>query len=136
MNVLRRIAMCYALTALCFLAADGVWLTAMTDRLYRPALGPHLAARPDLAAALAFYALYFVGVTVFAIRPWRRDDWRLGALLRGALFGVVAYGTYDLTNQATLSGWPWSLTVIDMIWGGFATGAASWIVRWAVDRIG
>ncbi|MBX3669649.1 MAG: DUF2177 family protein [Rhodocyclaceae bacterium] len=115
----------WLLVAVAFLPLDAVWLGVMSDRLYQPGIGPLLAKRPDLLAAAAFYALYFIGVSVFAVRPaLSGEPWRTSAA-RAALFGAVAYGTYDLTNQATLRDWPWLITLVDLCWGAFATALAS-----------
>jgi uncharacterized membrane protein len=82
-----------------------------------------------------FYLLYALGVVALAVRPGQAPRaWR-GATLRGALFGLVAYGTYDLTNQATLPHWPWSLTVVDMAWGCVLTGWAATIGAAAANRV-
>jgi uncharacterized membrane protein len=84
----------------------------------------------------AFYPLYLIGVTVFAVRPLQRSERWFVPVVRAVLFGVVAYATYDLTNQATLTGWPWMLTAIDMVWGGFATGCATWVGCAALKKWG
>lgn len=125
----RDLAACAVFTVV-FLLLDACWLSLMNARLYRPAIG-HLM-RPDflVPAAAAFYALYVVAVGVFVLRPAARAR---EALVRGAFFGFVCYATYDLTNQATLVGWPWQLTVVDLIWGAFATGLSAG-VAWRVVR--
>lgn len=122
---LRQILIAYAGTAVVFLAFDAVWLTTMADRLYRPALGALMLERFVLAPAILFYALYIVGIVVFAIAPALAEGRWLGALWRGALLGLIAYATYDLTNQATLRGWAWRVTVADLCWGTFVTAAAA-----------
>jgi uncharacterized membrane protein len=125
----RRFAAAYGVTALVFLALDAAWLTIMADRLYRPAIGHLMMPRFDPAAALAFYVIYFFGVVWFAVAPLRGGAGSLHAAGRGALFGLVAYATYDLTNQATMRGWPWHITVLDLCWGMFVTAAASGIAH-------
>jgi uncharacterized membrane protein len=110
-----------------FVAGDMIWLRLTEPRLYRPVIGPLLAERPDLKAALAFYALYLTGITAFAIAPSLRSGRPQDALGWGALFGLVAYGTYDLTNQATLRLWSTRLSLIDMAWGAAITGLAALI---------
>ncbi|MDM0111145.1 DUF2177 family protein [Variovorax sp. J22R133] len=126
MNV-RQFALAYAAVAVIFLALDAIWLTAMADRLYRPALAHLMRERFDVAPAIVFYALYFVGVVIFAVAPGLRDgDWQRSLGL-GALFGLIAYATYDLTNQATLKDWPWHVTVADLVWGSFVTAVAAGI---------
>jgi uncharacterized membrane protein len=118
----------YGLVALVFLALDAAWLSTMADRLYRPTIGHLMAPQFAIAPALVFYALYFAGVVYFAIAPGIAERSALTAAARGAALGLLAYATYDLTNQATLRDWPWLLTLADLAWGTFATGAASGIV--------
>jgi uncharacterized membrane protein len=104
-----------------FLALDAVWLSLMVDRLYRPALGALLAPSPAWWPALLFYLLYALGITGFAVAPaYERASWRVAAL-RGAALGLIAYASYDLSNQATLRGWSWSVTLADLAWGTVAT---------------
>jgi len=119
---LRRFFLVYAATLLVFLLCDAAWLTTMAAALYRPAIG-HLM-RTDFAVvpAVLFYAIYLLGVVVFVIREARDAK---SAFARGALFGFVCYATYDLTNQATLVAWPWSVTLADLAWGAFVTGTSS-----------
>jgi uncharacterized membrane protein len=107
----------YVGTAVAFAAIDFVWLTNMTDRLYRPVIGPIMAAKPDMVAAVAFYAIYIFGIVFLAIAPALKDGAWTRAALNGAVLGFVAYATYDLTNQATLANWSVRLTVIDIAWG-------------------
>ena len=129
----RRFAVAYVSAAAAFSALDVVWLWTMADALYRPAIGHLMLDRFALVPALLFYALYFVGVVVFVVLPSAGAASAATALARGALFGLVAYGTYDLTNQATLRDWPWCVTLFDLAWGAFATAAAS-AVAWRATR--
>ena len=123
----RRLFLIYLSVIVPFLMADAVWLGTMMERLYRPAIGTMLADAPILWAAIAFYLLYPAGVVIFATLPaLRAGSWTQAALL-GALFGGFCYATYDLTNQATLRGWPVTVTLADIAWGMFATGLAATI---------
>ena len=122
---MRRLALAWLLAAAIFLALDSLWLGYMSSRLYRPALGGLLRADFDLLAAIAFYLLYVSGMVGLATAPALRERRIAGAAWRGALLGLVAYGTYDLTNQATLVGWPWHVTLADLAWGSAASGVAS-----------
>jgi uncharacterized membrane protein len=124
MNV-KQILIAYAATAIVFLALDAVWLTTMADRLYRPALGRLMLERFEMAPAVAFYLVYIVGVLVFAVLPGLESRRWTTSLGLGALLGLVAYATYDLTNQATLRGWPWRVTIVDLCWGTFVTATAA-----------
>lgn len=121
-----QLAAAYAVTALAFLGLDAVWLSTMADRLYRPALGHLMLEKFALGPAAAFYFLYVAGIVGFAVAPSVAAGSATGGLLRGAALGFIAYATYDLTNKATLRGWPWSVTLVDLAWGTVATGLAAW----------
>ncbi len=107
----------YAAAAICFFALDFVWLSTATGWLYKPMLGPLLAPEPSLQIAALFYVFYVVGIVVFAVLPAANAGSWLMALGLGALLGLVAYGTYDITNLSTLRDWPVLVTVIDLAWG-------------------
>jgi uncharacterized membrane protein len=125
-------------TAISFLALDSIWLSMAASRLYRPKLGPLLLDHFKLAPAAAFYLIYLLGIMVFAVAPAVASGRWTTALMRGALLGLVAYSTYDLTNQATLRGWSATVTIADLCWGCFVTGAAATIgftvARWMLAR--
>lgn len=107
----------YGACTVVFFAMDFVWLSTATSRIYRPLMGDLLADKPKLGVAAAFYLVYVVGIVALAVIPGLNEGSVLGALWRGALFGFLAYATYDLTNLATIRDWPWQVSVIDMIWG-------------------
>jgi uncharacterized membrane protein len=122
---IKPFAIAYPVTAAIFLALDFCWLSLMADRLYRPAIGTLMLERFAPGPAAAFYAIYMVGVVVFAVLPALAGRGWPGALASGALLGLVAYATYDLTNQATLRDWSWQVTLADLAWGSFATALAA-----------
>ena len=126
----------YLAALVVFVAGDMSWLTLMGPRLYRPVLGPMLADRIDPTAAIAFYLLYLVGISAFAIAPGLRAGRPIVALGWGALFGLVAYGVYDLTNQATLRVWSTPLSLADMAWGAVITGLAALVGCLAARGVG
>ena len=108
-------------SAAAFLVLDALWLSQMTPRFYRPAIGHLLADKANLVAAAVFYLLYITGVMMFAVLPAIDKGSLAKAAIAGALLGLLAYGTYDLTNHATLKDWPAKLTAIDMAWGTVLT---------------
>jgi len=108
-----------------FILADMIWLGIMVGRFYRPALGDLLSSVANLPPALLFYAAYPIGLVIFAVAPSLKAQSLGLALLYGALFGLFTYGTYDLTNHATLRHWPVSVTLIDMAWGTVLGGLAA-----------
>ena len=95
----------------------------MANRFYRPRLGSLMKDTPSLAPAAVFYLIYIFGLTMLVILPAIKDQFSFTkTFLYGAIFGLTAYATYDLTNQATLKSWPTSVTVVDIIWGALLTG--------------
>jgi uncharacterized membrane protein len=114
-------ALSYFATGIIFLACDVIWLSATGSSLYRPLLGDLLLAKFRLAPAVAFYLIYLAGVVFFATAPAITSGRWSTALMNGALFGFVAYATYDLTNQATLRSWSTTITILDLCWGTFVT---------------
>lgn len=108
-----------------FAAVDFVWLSTMTERFYKPVLGPILAPKPDMTAAVLFYLIYIGGIVFFAVAPALKEGGWTRAALNGAVLGFVAYATYDLTNQATLAIWQTKLTIVDLCWGTVLTMTAA-----------
>ena len=116
---------------------DFIWLSIMADRLYRPVLGDWMNRQVNWPPAIAFYLLFLFGVTFLATAPaLQQGSWRVAAI-NGAVFGLVAYATYDLTNQATLGRWSTTITLADMTWGTFLACVSAtagyfgsrWLVR-------
>lgn len=119
------------IAALLFVLLDLVWLTLVADSLYDRLLGELLADQPNAAAAVAFYALFILGLTYFVIRPAAAQD-SLGLAARdGAFFGLVTYATWDLTSLAVLEGFPAGLVPVDLAWGAFLACAVSTGTVWA-----
>jgi uncharacterized membrane protein len=107
----------YITAFLSFLAIDAVWLGVIAPRFYRKYIGHLMAENANLFAAGLFYVLFIAGLTMFVIQPAIKEASWLVALTRGAFFGLVTYATFDLTNQAVLKNWPWTVTLVDMLWG-------------------
>jgi len=106
-------------------ALDFLWVGLVGSGFYRSELGEML--RPDalLAPAALFYVLYALALVHFAVAPAVAAQSARKALLSGALFGLAAYATYGLTNLATLSGWPLSVSAADIAWGAALSALAS-----------
>jgi uncharacterized membrane protein len=126
-----RRAAAFVTLAVAFGALDATWLNLSADALYRAQLGALMRAEFDFRPVAAFYPLYLVGVFALVVAPALRERRIGGATWRGALFGLVAYATYDLTNQATIAGWSWLVTGVDLVWGTFATATAATLAAWA-----
>lgn len=115
----------YLITACVFLVLDVVWLSWIARQFYFDRLGEILRDQPNFFAAGAFYAIYIAGIVIFVITPAIRLDSAQHALVYGALFGFIAYGTYDMTNYATLKNWPFVVAAVDMAWGACLTGLSA-----------
>jgi uncharacterized membrane protein len=111
---------------------DGIWLALVARNFYRDNLGHLLADSTNWVAAVAFYFIYVAGITFFATQPGIEEGSALTAAWRGAILGFFAYATYDLTNHATLRGWPTIVTVVDMAWGAVLTAAVAGIAAFVV----
>ncbi|MEQ8267630.1 MAG: DUF2177 family protein [Parvibaculum sp.] len=115
----------YGATALVFFGLDYLWLGTVAKGFYARELGPLMRETPDFAAAGLFYLFYVAGIVFFAVLPaLQSGSWKT-ALLYGGLLGLLAYGTYDMTNLATLKGWSVKMVVVDMAWGAALTAMAA-----------
>ena len=107
----------YLLALLSLLVLDALWLGVLARDFYQTSLGALLRPDFDPWAAGVFYLVYVAGLFHFAVRPARRTGAALHAVRDGALLGGLAYATYELTNLATLPGWPLRVVVVDVLWG-------------------
>jgi len=123
MRVMTRIALSYLAVLLLVGVLDYLWLRVIATSWYTQAMAHLLAPEPRLVAAAIFYLGYPVGLMVFAVVPSGGDAVR--ALSLGALFGLFAYGTYNITNLAVMRDWSVSLTLIDIAWGMFVSAAGA-----------
>lgn len=134
---MNRYIAAYAGTATTMVALDLLWLGVIARPLYQQGLGHLLVEQPVVSVAVLFYLLYALGVTVFAVAPQgalsQPRSWA-GTLGLAAFFGFVAYATYDLTNLATLKGWPLGLSIIDMAWGTVVSTVSAAGGKAAMDR--
>lgn len=119
-----RYVILYIITGVIFAAIDTVWLK-LTANFYKKEFGSLLRSMPNFGAAIVFYLLYILGILLFVILPFAEigEWWQVA--LRGAIFGMVTYGTYELTNLATLKKWSYKVTVIDILWGMVVTGSSA-----------
>ncbi|WP_197723482.1 DUF2177 family protein [Acholeplasma hippikon] len=107
----------FVIAFLIFLAVDLIWLGVIANKLYQNEMGHLMKKNLNFVAAFLFYAIFIVGLSVFVIIPSIESGSLIKVVLLGALFGFVSYATYDLTNYATLEGFPLKMVVIDLIWG-------------------
>ena len=118
-----------------FFVIDMVWLVLVAKKFYQEQIG--FLMRPDINwfAAIIFYLLFIAGLIIFVISPAVEKHSWVHALLFGALFGLITYATYDLTNLATLKDWPLIVTVVDLIWGTVLASAISLITYLMANKI-
>ena len=133
MNI-KSIIFSYLLTFLFFLIVDMLWLGVIAKNIYQKYLGGFLTDNVNWTAAVVFYFIFVVGISIFVIYPSVNNGSVYQAILMGALFGFFTYATYDLTNLATLKGWPLPIVFIDIIWGSVLSAVVSlsgfYIVKW------
>jgi uncharacterized membrane protein len=123
----------YAATAMVMIALDLLWLGVVAKPMYQAGIGHLMAERPNVPVAVLFYALYALGLVVFAVLPAAGAGWGR-VLATGAMFGFFAYATYDLTNLATLKQWPVGLSLLDMAWGTMVSAVSAAAGKAALDR--
>ena len=111
----------WSISALFFTMVDAVWLGFLAKNFYKQQLGPLMRERPIWSAVISFYTLYTLAIVILAALPASRNSSWETALLNGAVLGLAAYGTYDLSNIATLKSWPLAVTFVDMAWGTLLT---------------
>ena len=126
----------YIAAAIVFFAIDYVWLSRVAFNFYRSEIGHVLRDEPNFAAAGAFYLFYIGGIVYFAVTPALANESWTHALVAGAILGLVAYGTYDMTNLATVKDWSVKVTVIDIVWGAALTSVSALAGYAAVRALG
>ncbi len=124
----------YLISTGIFLCIDAIWLGFIARGIYAKYLGYIMAKNIVWWAAGVFYLIFMAGLLFFVIEPSVRTQSIRYALAAGAFFGFVAYATYDLTNLATIEGWPLFVTVIDLIWGAFVASSTSVLSYMLINR--
>ncbi|MGH6648186.1 DUF2177 family protein [Aquabacterium sp.] len=124
MNIMKYVQI-YGGIAAVMMVLDLIWLSVIAKSWYQQGIGHLMGAQPNMAIGALFYLLFPLGLTIFAVLPTADEQGWMKAALMGALFGFFAYATYDLTNLATLKGWPVGLSILDVLWGSLASGLAA-----------
>ncbi|MFB3776320.1 MAG: DUF2177 family protein [Bryobacteraceae bacterium] len=111
-------------------ALDYVWLGVFASKLYKRELGPLLRLsgsemQPVVWAAVVVYLAIPLGIVLFVLPRVSADSPASSALLWGALYGIVLYTVYEMTNYALVRGWPLRLALIDICWGAFLNAAGA-----------
>jgi uncharacterized membrane protein len=132
---ISRILLTYIISVPVFFIVDMIWLGVIAKGFYRKALEPLITPDINWIAAIIFYLLFLVGVLIFALLPGIERRSLVYTIAMAALFGFIAYATYDLTNLATLRNWPLMLSIVDMIWGAFLSASTAAITYLIMSRI-
>ncbi len=119
-----------------FFAIDMIWIGLVAKNFYAKQIGFLMKADINWLAAIIFYLLFIVGLVLFVILPALEKKSLIQVIILGALFGLIAYATYDLTNLATLKDWPMLVTVVDLIWGAVLASSVSTITYFIATKIG
>jgi uncharacterized membrane protein len=122
---MRSLSLSFFAALLALAVLDGLWLGIVSRDFYKARLGAWLRAEPVWTAALAFYVIHAAGIAVFAVPAAIGAGTWTAAPGFGALYGICVYAAYDLTNLATLRGWPATLSIVDLGWGAVATAIAT-----------
>ena len=118
------------------LAIDMVWLGLVARNFYGKQLGFLMKVNVNWVAAIIFYLIFVAGLLIFVISPALQKESLMSAALMGALFGLVTYATYDLTNLATVKDWPLLVTIVDLIWGTVLATLVSTLTYVAATKLG
>jgi len=125
----------YAIAVVIFFIIDLTWLGILARSFYQEQMGHLIRASVNWSAALVFYAVFVVGIVVLAVWPAVEKQSLGHAVVLGALLGLVTYAAYDLTNLATLDGFPFKVVLVDMIWGTLLCATVSGITYLASTRV-
>lgn len=125
----------YLITLPIFFIIDMIWLGLVAKNFYAQQIGQLMKSEINWPAAMIFYLLFIVGLVIFVVMPaLKAESWQM-AIFYGALFGLISYATYDLTNLATLKDWPILITVVDLIWGSVLAASVSTISYLVANKI-
>jgi len=126
----------YAIALPVFFAIDMVWLGLVAKNFYRAQIGELMKTDINWIAAIIFYLIFIAGLVVFVIAPAMEKNSWTHAVLFGALFGLVCYATYDLTNLAVAKDWPLLVTIVDLAWGATLAASVSTVTYFIANKIG
>ncbi len=125
----------YGVALITFFAMDLLWLGVVARGFYQTHMGHLMKPSVNWTAAVAFYLLFLVGLVVLVILPAVERESFAQAVLLGALFGLVTYAAYDLTNLATLEGFPLKVALVDLVWGAVLCATVSAVTFLASTRL-
>jgi uncharacterized membrane protein len=108
-----------------FFIIDIAWIGLIARNFYKNQIGFLMSPNINWAAAITFYIIFILGLTLFVTMPAIEKDSIKHAALMGLAFGGVTYATYDMTNLATLKDWPLTMVFVDICWGAILAASIS-----------
>lgn len=122
---MKTLVVAYFGALISFLVIDAIWLGVVARGFYRDQLGELMLPSPNFPVAAVFYLFFAAAIVALSVRPGLEHGSVWVAAGYGAVLGLAAYGTYDITNISTIKGWPLTMSIVDMIWGTALTALAS-----------
>lgn len=126
----------YGIALPVFFVIDMVWLGLVAKNFYRAQIGALMKPDVNWLAAIIFYLIFIVGLVLFVVQPAMEKGSWVHAVLFGALFGLVCYATYDLTNLAVAKDWPLLVTIVDLAWGAVLAASVSTVTYVIASKLG
>jgi uncharacterized membrane protein len=137
-DTMKNYAIVYLSTLVVLLPLEALFLGTIGKKMFDTHVGDLILESPRMAPAIIFYLIYLAGIVIF-VNGSRPGDWASN-LLYGALLGVLAYATYELTNMAVLRGWSWAVVAPDIAWGAFVTAVSATLggllASWVIQKVG
>ncbi|MBS0624441.1 MAG: DUF2177 family protein [Verrucomicrobia bacterium] len=124
----------YLICLILFIITDLFWLGILATNFYMAHIGFLMKKNILWLAAFCFYLMYAAAICYFAVNPsLEKNNFKI-AMRSGFFLGLVSYGTYDLTNLATIEGWPLKIVWVDMIWGASITAIISMMCHFLAPK--
>ena len=110
-----------------FIFAEMIVLTNIMQPLFKKHIGFLMKEDTDFSIAAIFYLIYVAGVFWFATRAGIKSESYFAAVFSGAFLGLLAFGTYEITNYVILKDWKIELVIVDTLWGIIITGSMAYV---------
>ena len=122
----------FFIALLFFFIIDVFWIYFVATPMYKQEVGSLMELK--VPPALIFYVVFLLGLIFFVINP-NQNNTLLNVFLIGAFFGLVTYGTYDLTVYASMNIFSLKLVITDILWGMFLSGAVAALTVFSINKI-
>ena len=122
----------FFIALLFFFIIDVFWIYFVATPMYKQEVGSLMELK--VPPALIFYVVFLLGLIFFVINP-NQSNTLFNVFLIGAFFGLVTYGTYDLTVYASMNIFSLKLVIADILWGMFLSGAVATLTVITINKI-